>query len=177
MALSKEYQLFYDFSVELLKETVSRSNLFTFFKDPSFESKEILSVSLDYSSNLIEWEFASWHFRKDLEFYFENNTAIGQYRYQILKPNPSLFYSRGNLPRSSYQNTLNRINDNNFPTIINDWGGIGIDGTTFNLNFSNGLEYNWWCDLPNSFLTLETTLMEINDNLELGRKLAIQKLI
>lgn len=114
---ARDYTLFYDFAKGLLQETVTKPNLLSFFIQTSFDDMELLTVSISEKEN-IYWEYGVWDHRKDLNMYFSEHSAIDKYRYQILKPNPTIFFAKGTLPNEAYNHTLSLLDTKEYPHLM-----------------------------------------------------------
>ncbi len=173
---ARDYVTFYNFAGGLLQEIVGKPNLFSFIIKPSFDDIELLSVSIN-EQNEICWEYGFWDNKKDSRIYFSEDSAVDKYRYQILRPNPSLFFAKGTLLKEAYSYTLSLINNREDPPFDEKISEISIDGTVYILDLPNIHEYRWNGDLPNSYSKFADTLKEIEHNMQIGRQLAIQKII
>ena len=175
---ARDYVLFYNFACGLLQEAIAKPNLFSFIIKPSFDDVEILSVSINEQDEIC-WEYGFWDNKKDLKMYFSEHTAIDKYRYEILKPNPSLFLAKGILPKESYNYTLNLLNNKEYPLFNEKVSLFGLDGTTYMLDLPGIDEYGWWdgYGLPEVYDKFGETLNEIERNMQIGRQLAIQRII
>lgn len=173
---ARDYVLFYNFASGLLQETVAKHNLFSFIIKPSFDNVELLSVSINEQKEIC-WEYGLWDNKKDSKIYFSEDSVIDKYRYQILRPNPSLFFAKGILPKDVYCYTLSLLSNKEYPFYDEKVPLYAIDGTTYLLDFPDVAEYGWHENLPDIYVKFENTLKEIEYNMQIGRQLAIQKII
>ncbi|RFS15079.1 hypothetical protein [Emticicia sp. C21] len=173
---ARDYVTFYNFAAGLLQEIIGKPNLFSFIIKPSFSDIELLSVSIN-EQNEICWEYGLWDNNKDSRIYFSEDSAVDKYRYQILRPNPSLFFAKGILPKEAYSYTLSLLSNKDYPPFDEKISVISIDGTINILDLPNIHEYGWNGDLPNVYSKFTDTLKEIEHNMQIGRQSAIQKII
>lgn len=175
---ARDYVEFYNFAGGLLQEIVRKPNLFSFIIKPSFEDIELLSVSIN-EQNEICWEYGFWDNKKDSRIYFSEDSAVDKYRYQILRPNPSLFFANGTLTKEAYSYTLSLLNNKQYPPFNEKVSLFGIDGTTYILDLVGIDKYGWWdgFGLPDVYAKFDETIKEIERNIQIGRQMAIQKII
>lgn len=173
---ARDYVLFYNFACGLLIEMIAKPNFFSFIIKPSFGDVELLSVSIDEKEEVC-WEYGLWDNEKDSKIYFSEDFAVDKYRYQILRPNPSLFFTKGTLPKEAYNYTLRLLSNNEYPPYDEKVPLYAIDGTTYILDFPDINQYGWHEDLPDVYTKFSNTLKEIEINMQIGRQLAIQKIV